>query len=223
MFASLSSSSSSAPVSDIISQWKNSCIQSCVLGISKIGMTSNLSTKISHAAILLLNKEIDYDEDDDNIILDTNGILIEYGEYDPNKDEEKNKVKKGLVVYHYGEKGGLRYYIKKYGNFIEEFGDIGYIDLNIHSDNQISFDTFLDKIAKLEDNKWTLNNYSAIYNFNCQNFAIEALHELNPHFVIGNIYPKDPNLAAKKSKKKLDFVPSNIKEELLKLYKNGKK
>jgi hypothetical protein len=223
MFASLSSSSSSAPVSDIISQWKNSCIQSCVLGISKIGMTSNLSTKISHAAILLLNKEIDYDEDDDNIILDTNGILIEYGEYDPNKDEEKNKVKKGLVVYHYGEKGGLRYYIKKYGRFIEEFGDIGYIDLNIHSDNQISFDTFLDKIAKLEDNKWTLNNYSAIYNFNCQNFAIEALHELNPHFVIGNIYPKDPNLAAKKSKKKLDFVPSNIKEELLKLYKNGKK
>lgn len=223
MFTSLSSSSSSAPVSDIISQWKNSCIQSCVLGISKIGMTSNLSTKISHAAILLLNKEIDYDEDDDNIILDTNGILIEYGEYDPNKDEEKNKVKKGLVVYHYGEKGGLRYYIKKYGRFIEEFGDIGYIDLNIHSDNQISFDTFLDKIAKLEDNKWTLNNYSAIYNFNCQNFAIEALHELNPHFVIGNIYPKDPNLAAKKSKKKLDFVPSNIKEELLKLYKNGKK
>lgn len=223
MFASLSSSSSSAPVSDIISQWKNSCIQSCVLGISKIGMTSNLSTKISHAAILLLNKEIDYDEDDDNIILDTNGILIEYGEYDPNKDEEKNKVKKGLVVYHYGEKGGLRYYIKKYGRFIEEFGDLGYIDLNIHSDNQISFDTFLDKIAKLEDNKWTLNNYSAIYNFNCQNFAIEALHELNPHFVIGNIYPKDPNLAAKKSKKKLDFVPSNIKEELLKLYKNGKK
>ena len=223
MFASLSSSSSSAPVSDIISQWKNSCIQSCVLGISKIGMTSNLSTKISHAAILLLNKEIDYDEDDDNIILDTNGILIEYGEYDPNKDEEKNKVKKGLVVYHYGEKGGLRYYIKKYGRFIEEYGDIGYIDLNIHSDNQISFDTFLDKIAKLEDNKWTLNNYSAIYNFNCQNFAIEALHELNPHFVIGNIYPKDPNLAAKKSKKKLDFVPSNIKEELLKLHKNGKK
>ena len=207
MFASLSSSSSSAPVSDIISQWKNSCIQSCVLGISKIGMTSNLSTKISHAAILLLNKEIDYDEDDDNIILETNGILIEYG----------------LVVYHYGEKGGLRYYIKKYGNFIEEFGDIGYIDLNIHSDNQISFDTFLDKIAKLEDNKWTLNNYSAYWNFNCQNFAIEALHELNPHFVIGNIYPKDPNLAAKKSKKKLDFVPSNIKEELLKLYKNGKK
>ena len=164
-------------------------------------MTSNLSNKISHAAILLLNKEIDYDEDDDNIILDTNGILIKYGDYDPNKGEEKNKVEIGLVVYHYGEKGGLRYYIKKYGRFIEEFGDIGYIDLNMHSYNQISFDTFWDKIAKLEDNKCTLNNYSAYCNFNCQNFAIEALHELNPHFVIGNIYPKAPNLAAKKSKK----------------------
>ena len=57
-------------------------------------------------------------------------------------------MKKGLVIYHYGDKGGLRYYIKKYSEFIKEFGDIGYIDLNIHVDNQITFNTFLNKVAK---------------------------------------------------------------------------
>ena len=148
MFSSISSSSTSTPVSNIINDWGNFCIVSCVLGISKIGLTSNLNNKISHAAILLLKKEIDYDEDDDTEILNENGILIEYGDYDSNKYEEKVLVKKGLVIYHYGDKGGLRYYIKKYSEFIKEFGDIGYIDLNIHVDNQITFNTFLNKVAK---------------------------------------------------------------------------
>jgi len=148
MFSSISSSSTSTPVSNIINDWGNCCIVSCVLGISKIGLTSNLNNKISHAAILLLKKEIDYDEDDDTEILNENGILIEYGDYDSNKYEEKVLVKKGLVIYHYGDKGGLRYYIKKYSEFIKEFGDIGYIDLNMHVDNQITFNTFLNKVAK---------------------------------------------------------------------------
>ena len=72
--------------------------------------------------------------------------------------EEKKYVDKGLVKYHYGNKGGLRYYGKRYGEFIEVFGDIGYIDLNIHPDNQNSFDFFLDKIAKVEENKWIKEN-----------------------------------------------------------------
>ena len=35
-------------------------------------LTSNLNNKISHAAILLLKKEIDYDEDDYTEILNEN-------------------------------------------------------------------------------------------------------------------------------------------------------
>jgi len=100
MFSSISSSSTSTPVSNIINDWGNCCIVSCVLGISKIGLTSNLNNKISHAAILLLKKEIDYDEDDDTEILNENGILIEYGDYDSNKYEEKVLVKNGLVIYY---------------------------------------------------------------------------------------------------------------------------
>lgn len=219
MFSSISSSSASTPVSNILNDWGNCCIVSCVLGISKIGLTSNLNNKISHAAILLLKKEIDYDEDDDTEILNENGILIEYGDYDANKYEEKVLVKNRLVIYHYGEKGGLRYYVKKYGEFIKEFGDIGYIDLNIHVDNQITFNTFLNKVAKPEENKWIKRNFSSCFNFNCQTFVVEALKELKPHFNSYNIYPKDENLLGKKSKQKLEFIPSNIKKQLINFYK----
>jgi hypothetical protein len=217
MSSGLSSSNSSAAVSDLISQWGTNCISSCVLGFSKIGITSNLSNIFSHTALLLLKKEINYDEEDDNIILNEIGILIEYGNY--SFDKEKDKVRNGIVKYHYDNKGGLRYYIKKYGEFIDEFGDIGYIDLNIHADNQMTFNAFINKVAKKEDNKWIQSNYSSCFDFNCQTFTIEALKVLKPYFNSSNIFPRDPNLASKKSKKKLDFIRSNLKDELNKFYK----
>ena len=218
--SAIASTSSSTSIVDLIEQWENKSIASCVLGISKIGITSNLSTKLSHSALLLLQKKIDYDEDDEEVILNENGILIEYGDYNPNKyPTEKEYVKKGLVIYRYGDKGGLRYYAKKYKDFIKQFGDIGYVDLNIDENYQQSFSHFIDKIAIKEDNKWIQSKYSASFNFNCQTFTIEALKELNPYFNSSNIYPTDLNLAAKKSKKKLDFIPSNIKTELMNFYK----
>ena len=218
--SSIASASSANSVVNLIEQWENKSIASCVLGISKIGLSSNLSSKIAHSALLLLQKKIDYDVDDDEVILNENGIIIEYGDYGPNKSNiEKEYVKNGLVIYRYGDKGGLRYYVKKYKDFIKEFGDIGYVDLNIDENNQQSFSHFIDKIAKIEDNKWIQSKYSASFNFNCQTFTIEALKELNPYFNSSNIYPTDLNLAAKKSKKKLDFIPSNIKTELMNFYK----
>ena len=49
------------------------------------------------------------------------GILIEYGDYSPDMNKtEKNYVDKGLVIYRYDDKGGLRYYVKKYGEFIKD-------------------------------------------------------------------------------------------------------
>lgn len=219
MFSSFSSSSSSTSVSDLISQWGNKAISSCVLGMSKIGKASYLAYKISHAAILLLTKKIDYDEDDENEITNEEGIVIEYGDYDPNADDQKKEVQKGFVIYHYGDKGGLRYYIKKYGEFIKEFGDIGYIDLNIHEDNQTTFNVFINKVAKLDDNKWIKKNYSAYFDYHCQTFAIEALKELKPYFKTSNIFPNDINLARKKTKQKMEFLPSNLKQQLIKFHR----
>jgi len=214
MSRSLSSSSSSTSVSNLLSQWEHKGISSCVLGMSKIGKASNLTYKLSHAALLLLTKKIDYDEDDESEMTNEDGILIEYGDY----EEEKSKVQKGLVVYHYGDKGGLRYYIKKYGEFIKEFGDIGYVDMNIHENNQTTFDVFINKVAKREDNKWIKKNYSVPFGFHCQTFAVEALKELKPYFKTSNVYPSDPNLAKKKSKQKMEFIPANIKEQLIKFH-----
>jgi len=219
--SSVSSTSGSNTVSSLIEQWGNKPIASCVLGISKIGKKSNWSNKISHSALLLLNKEIDYDQDDEDEILKESGIIIEYGDYSPNMSEtEKDYTKRGLVIYHYGDKGGLRYYVKNYREFIEQFADMGYIDLNIDEYNQQTFEHFVNTIAKKEDYKWIQSNYSIGFNnFNCQTFSIEALKELKPYFNSSNIFPCSSDLARKKSKQKLEFIPSNIKTELINYYR----
>ena len=222
-FNSSSKSTSSAfSVKDVITRWGNNTIASCVLGISKINFTSDYINKISHSALLLLDKNIDYDKDEDEKIQEELGILIEYGEYSPDMcSEEKKYVKNGLVKYHYGNKGGLRYYGKKYSEFIKVFGDIGYVDLNIHADNQISFNVFLEKVADIKENKWIKENYSIglTNNFNCQDFAVESLKLLKPYFNFANINPNTSDLIHKKSyKKKLEFVPDNIMKELLTFY-----
>jgi len=213
--------SSTRPTNDLIERLESLPIASCVLGISRIGKASPISNNIVHASLLLLNKEIDYDQDDevDNNI---NGILIEYGNYSPNMSEtEKDSTKKGLVVYRYGEKGGLRYYVKKYSEFIKQFADIGYIHLNINRDNQKDFVYFLANIAKKEDNKWIQSNYSVgLSNFNSHTFVIEALKELKPFFIYENIFPCNSDLVrSKNAKKKLEFVPQNIMTELMKYYR----
>ena len=214
------SNSSATPVTNLIEQWENKSIASCVLGISKINMASNLNSKVSHSSLLLLQKEIDYDQDDEEEFKNETGIIIEYGDYSPDMNKtEKEYTRQELVKYHYGAQGGLRYYCKKYGEFIKEFGDIGYIDLNIDADNQQSFNHFINEITKSEDKKWIKAKYSSFNNFNCQTFSIHALKIIKPYFNSSNIYPTDSNLALKKSKKKLDFIPSNIKVVLMEFYR----
>lgn len=182
-----------------------SAISSCIFGISKIST--------SHMAILLLPKKIDYE---DMGIEDEYGILIEYGDYSPDMcDDEQKKVLEGLVIYRYRHNGGLRYYLKKYGEFVNEFGN--FIDLNIKPENKILFIHFIDKIAKIEDNKWIKQKYS--YNFS-HTFIIESLKVLQPYFSRMNIYTVDPNLSKKKNPREtLSFLPQNLVDELMKYYK----
>ena len=133
---------------------------------------------------------------------------------------KKKYYENGYVIYQYGEQGGLRYYGKNYGEFIEEFGDIGHVELKINEVNQNTFEYFINKIAKKEDNKWIKANYKAGFsNFNCQTFVIEALKEIKPNFNLGDVYPKDKNLINKR-KQSLNFIPDNIKNELMKYLTN---
>ena len=218
--SSKSSTSSATKVTDILTKWGNNPISSCVLGISKIGKASNLSTKFTHAALLMLEEKFNFN-DDESDILKRNGILVEYGDYSPDMEEtEKKYTENGYVIYQYGEKGGLRYYGKNYGEFIEEFGDIGHIELKINEVNLNTFEYFINKIAKKEDNKWIKANYKVgFYNFNCQTFVIEALKEIKPNFNLGDVYPKDKNLINKR-KQSLNFIPDNIKNQLMKYLTN---
>ena len=118
-FSSSSKSSSSATaVTDIVKQWGQNTIASCVLGISKLNIASNLLNKISHAALLLLPEKIDYDGDFSSL-QKKYGILIEFGDYNPNMcDEESDYVKKKWVIYHYDNKGSLKYFVKKYNKLV---------------------------------------------------------------------------------------------------------
>jgi hypothetical protein len=133
-------------------------------------------------------------------------------------DKEIESVSSGRVIYRYGDKGGLRYYGFKYSEYLEIFGDICYISMDIESENQITFKYFIDKVAPSNGNVWIKENYEKSIikgliseNQNCQAFASEALKILKPKFEARNIIIRDKD---RKPKKKIDIFPNNIKKIL---------
>ena len=115
------------------------------------------------------------------------GILIEYGDYTPNLNEdEKNYVKNGYVIYRYGEQGGLRYYVHYFDEFKTTFCDIGYLCLDVSKENQITFSALIDKIAPKYENNWIQKNYNAVgilnKTLNCQTFTSFVLDFLRPSY-----------------------------------------
>ena len=215
-------SNSPVTITDIMNAWKLKTIASCVLGISSINLESNLNHQLSHSALLLLDKIIDYDNEEYKDIEEDHGIIIEYGDYNPiMNDKEVDYVRKDFVIYHYDKKGGLRYYGNRYSEFCKVFGNLGHIEFNIKAENQMTFQYFLEKVAKKEDNKWIQSNYSIGFtNFGNHAFVVEALNKLKPHFNVGNIYFVNQKYNERSLKQRLDFIPLNIKTELMKYYRN---
>ncbi len=169
-------SGSAAKVNDIVSQINQKSIRSCVIGASSITGYS-INHNIVHTALLLSEKKASPLERKGGT-----GILIEYGDYSQDTDEqEKNYVKNGYVIYRYEEQGGLRYYVHYFNEFKKNFCNIGYTCLDIDTANQISFSDFLVKIAPIPGNKWTKSNYSK-FTLNCQDFTAQAIDILKPKF-----------------------------------------
>lgn len=191
--SSRSSASSATSVQDVIKKWGTQPIISCVVGISSLNnILENISNNVAHTALLLVDKKAE--EDDDR----GTGILIEYGDYAPSMSSEEQKyVDKELVVYPYKDEGGVRYYAKEYTKFIQEFSDIGYIDMDIEDYDQISFTDFLEKCVPLYEKKWIKAKYSAL-NHNCQHFVAQALEILKPAYSSRFIYPGPKKTAPKK-------------------------
>jgi hypothetical protein len=217
--SSSSSSSSSSTTNSLVEKLNKKKIVSCILAMSKINL-NKISKDFAHAALLLIDTDSDVDDDSRG-----DGILIEYGDYSPNMSEdEKESVKKGRVIYRYGDKGGLRYYAFNYKEYLEVFGDICYVSMDIEPSNQITFQYFLETIAPPDENNWIKEKYKVVGglmgigggNHNCQVFAAKALDLLKPSFLSKMIVVKDKD---RKTKKKIDIFPVYIKEALSKLGK----
>ena len=214
--SSSSSSFSSTPTKSIIEQLNKTKIVSCVLAMCKIKM-NNLSKNFAHAALLLINTDSETDDK-----YRGTGIVIEYGDYSPKmSEEERVDVEKGIVIYRYGDKGGLRYYSIEYKEYIKIFGDICYVSMDIESHNQMTFQYFIDSIAPTSENIWIKEKYKISIlngiigdgkeNHNCQSFASKALMKLKPKFNPIQITVTDES---RRTKKKIDVFPSAIKEVL---------
>ena len=204
--SSSSSSSSSSSVSNLIEKFNKTSIISCCLGMSKLNFATNYVNSYAHSALLLLSTPSDTQDTKRG-----EGILIEYGKYSPDMSKEETKKYEGKeVLYRYDKEGGLRYYGMEYKKFVEEFGSVGYISMDIDEMYQKTFENFIDLCSPTNERKWIKSNYSAI-NYNCQNFVAEALEILRPKFVPGMIQ-NGPN--GKEYKKKIDIFPNIIKNVL---------
>jgi len=206
----------SSSTQSLVEKLNKTRIISCILAMSKIQLNS-FSKNFAHAALLL----IDTSSDVENYSRGS-GIVIEYGDYSPTMSEgEEEAVKKGTVIYRYGDKGGLRYYAIDYKEYIKIFGDICYVSMDIESNNQMTFQYFLDKIAPTSENIWIQEKYKINYmtgiiedgndNHNCQSFASEALTMLRPLFIPNNIKVTD---SFWETEKKIDIFPIFIQEVL---------
>ena len=205
--SSSGSSNSAAKIDNIIKEFDEKCIHSCVIGISSI-RGSSINHNIAHSALLLSEKKANDLERKGGT-----GILIEYGDYTPNLNEdEKNYVKNGYVIYRYGEQGGLRYYVHYFDEFKTKFCDIGYLCLDVSKENQITFSHLIDKIAPKYENNWIQKNHS-LFTLNSQSFASHVLDILKPrfnyiYFTKGPSAPNDRNYES--------IIPNKIITKFLK-------
>lgn len=211
-----SSNSNSDACSNVNEYIKDKRIVSCSLGLSQLS-TENIKGVVGnflggknyvHAALWLSDKDFEN--------TDEKGILIEYGNYqqevetnfifNENGKREEIKIEKKYVIYHYKEKGGLRYYIKNYEDYKKIFATTAYVDLDIANENQIMFNDFIQKCAPIEKNEWIKNNYDFL-NYNCQHFTAHALKILSPIYK-----PKDIQIIDKKNAgpKRETIIPSCI-------------
>ena len=179
---SFAKSTNQSKVSQFIQKLDKTNIASCILAISKISFLSDISPNFSHSTLLLLDTNSEASDENRG-----NGLLIEYGNFSPNMSKEESRyVQDGYIMYRYGIKGGLRYYVYNYSKFLKEFSDIGYINMDIDLEDQMTFSNFIEQCAPLHENQWIQNNYS-VFKYISHNFIIKALKILKPKFVPGMI------------------------------------
>ena len=165
-----------------------------------------------HTSLLLLDVDSEQLEDVDKLP----GILIEYGEYSPEMAvTEKQYTEKGYIKYHYGLKGGLRYYVIDFMDFKEKFCHNGYVILDIDASNQMTFSSFINLCAPEKEEKWLKSKYNLISN-NCQDFSAHAIGILKPIYIKSKIHLGVDTI--NNTPKKESIIPDKILK-VLNIYK----
>lgn len=210
-----SSSSSATKIGELIKRMNETTIKSCVIGISELKLHF-IHKDFVHTALLLT------DQKRSKLTNKTEGILIEYGNYPPDDTEGKKKeedyVKNEEVIYRYGiQTGGLRYYTNTYEKFIEIFCDVGYIQLNVHKNNQISFSNFIEEIAPISEKKWIKEKYNPL-SLNCQIFTCHSIDIMKPSYE--KISIRKGKNSQNVSDEKIESIPPSNVLKTLKKYEN---
>lgn len=213
---SSSSSSSSDAAANVNEYIQDKKIVSCCIGLSQLNsenLTGVVGTIVGgknyvHSALWLSDKDFENTNE--------KGLIIEYGNYkkefetkfviDNDGNKVIEKIEKKYVIYHYNEKGGLRYYVKNYEDFKKIFATTAYVDLDVDPDNQVMFKDFIKNCAPFEKNEWIQEKYHFLKN-NCQHFTAHALKVLKP-----NYRPKDIQITDKRNAglKKESILPQCI-------------
>jgi hypothetical protein len=179
--------------SEYINQYiKEKKIISCCVEISTQKIENLIGDKYyTYTSLWLSDKDFG---DEDNPY----GLVFEYGNYnkedeikvivDDKGKEKKMEVSKSCVIYHYGKKGGLRYYAKLYKDYIDIFGNVAFVELNV--ENQIKFIDFINKLASINEEEWIKDKYHFLDN-NCHSFVSKAIIILKPFYQPKDIKIKD--------------------------------
>ena len=175
---------------DTRSYIENLNIINCSIGISILS-SNTLMNRFVHSFLWLTDKDL---EPEENPL----GLVIEYGNFSQedkddwiishnNENPKNKKIDKNNLIYHYGNKGGLRYYIKSY----EEFFDLAneaIVELSL--DAPMSFKSFINECASLEKEQWIKEKYQLLKK-NCHSFIENAIRILKPKYSPRFIYTKD--------------------------------
>ena len=164
---------------------KDKKIFSCILGISIKKGNLIAGKYYTHTSLWLSDKK-QY-EDEDNPY----GLVFEYGNYNEedeikvivndNGKDKKMEVKRSCVIYHYGKKGGLRYYAKCLNDYLDIFGTVAYVGLDFENDNQIMFLDFINRVAPVNEEEWIKDKYH-LFDKNCHDFVSKAIQILKPFY-----------------------------------------
>ena len=191
---------------DTRSYIENLNIINCSIGISILS-SNTLMNRFIHSFLWLSDKN---PESEDNPL----GLVIEYGNFSQedkddliishnNENPKNKKIDKNNLIYHYGNKGGLRYYIKSYDEF-SDLANEAFVELSL--DAPMSFKFFINECASLEMEQWIKEKYHLLNN-NCHSFIENAIRILKPKYSPKFIYIKDKR---KKGRTRESSIPTII-------------